>query len=342
MDEAYAYLHDIEHLITLYGADKIRNSAGVQMLHSTYLYLRTLQASVSSFGGQGRERPINERLGKLDGGPNALCITTKQDRLWSSLLQADRHCDAALATTAELPCHICGRNTSIFEQIYSLPESLFQLISRVTELAQRMDKLRRNEYKAPTTGPDPLSDEVAQLETDVCGWKNEVPNPEHEHVPTQCPNCMSNMTTDSGLENIGSPPRMSLLYHFREAMHSALLIYFYRAVRGVDTHILQHFVIKTIEHLSRYGERKRESNDPSSNLCWPGFIAGCEALDANTRKRFSAWFSKETALTGIRMFEVAGQAVEQVWQARDARRNQNLPWSQVLMENKTLDRLILS
>ncbi|KAJ4509163.1 hypothetical protein ABEF92_007658 [Exophiala dermatitidis] len=340
MDEAYAYLHDVERLIALYGLDKIRKSAGVQMLHSTYLYLRTLQASVSSFSGQRQERSNNKHL---EPG-NALAPTKQPNSLWTTLLQADRYCDSLFDTAAEPPCHICGRNTSIFEQIYSLPESLFQLISRVTELAQRMQQLKRTQYgtAATTAAHDSLSDEVSQLETDVCGWKNEVPNPEHEPVLPQCPNCLSEMGSDRGEENIGNPSRMSLLYHFREAMHSALLIYFYRCVRGVDTHILQHFVTKTIDHLSRYGERKRESNDPSSNLCWPGFIAGCEALDTTTRDRFSAWFSKETALTGIRMFEVAGQAVKQVWEARDVRKDRNLTWSQILMENKTLDRLILS
>ncbi|EXJ94659.1 hypothetical protein A1O1_03055 [Capronia coronata CBS 617.96] len=346
MDEAYAYLHDVEHLIALYGVDKIRQSADVQMLYSTYLYLRTLQASVSSFSGQGQAgaRSIKEPPERPDGTGSAITVTLKKhnNNLWSSLLHVDGQSNASMATATELPCHICGRNTSIFEQIYSLPESLFQLISRVTELAQRMEELRRNEYKTSITGRDPLSDEVAQLETDVCGWKNEVPNPEHGHVPLQCPNCMSNVTCDSGPDCIGNPSRTSLLYHFREAMHSALLIYFYRCVRRIDTHILQHFVIKTIEHLSRYGERKRESNDPSSNLCWPGFIAGCEALDTNTRELFSAWFSRETALTGIRMFEVAGQAVKQVWEARDLKKDRNLSWSYILKENKTLDKLVLS
>ncbi|KAG9790902.1 hypothetical protein KCU88_g1101, partial [Aureobasidium melanogenum] len=137
MDEAYAYLHDVERLIALYGLDKIRKSAGVQMLHSTYLYLRTLQASVSSFSGQRQERSNNKHL---EPG-NALAPTKQPNSLWTTLLQAD---------------------------------------------------------------------------------------------------------------------------------------------------------------------------------------------------------SKETALTGIRMFEVAGEAVKQVWEARDVRNDRNLTWSQILMENKTLDSLILS
>jgi arginine metabolism regulation protein II len=340
MEDAYAYLRDVEHLIALYDVDKTNTSSGVRMLHSTFLYLRTLQASVGIFGIQARETSVNGHLKRPSNVDSSMVLMDPNISLWSSLLHEEegRNTSITLQALRKAPCHICGKNKSIFEQIYSLPEPLFKLISRVTALAQRME---RRQASSRSKNPELLFAEANRLETDICDWQNDIPDPEKGSFIPQCSNCISEDRTREAQQSTGQA-RVSLLYHFREAMHAALLIYFYRCVRNVDTHILQQFVDKTFDHLMRYGQFKRESNDPSSNLCWPGFIAGCEASNPETRSKISAWFSSETALTGIRMFEVAGQAVKQVWEARDRAKNRNLPWSEILMESSTLDRLVLS
>ncbi|KAH6884234.1 arginine metabolism regulation protein II [Thelonectria olida] len=340
MEDAYAYLRDVEHLIALYDVDKTNTSPGVRMLHSTFLYLRTLQASVGIFGIQAREILVNGHLKRPSNVDSSMVLMDPNISLWSSLLREEerRNTSITLQALGKAPCHICGKNKSIFEQIYSLPEPLFKLISRVTALAQRME---RRQASSSTKNPELLVAEANKLETDICDWQNDILDPEKGSFIPPCPSCVSEDRTREAQES-KSQARVSLLYHFREAMHAALLIYFYRCVRNVDTHILQQFVDKTFDHLTRYGQFKRESNDPSSNLCWPGFIAGCEASNPETRSKISAWFSSETALTGIRMFEVAGQAVRQVWEARDLAKNRNLPWSKILMESSTLDRLVLS
>ncbi|KAK7430423.1 hypothetical protein QQZ08_002942 [Neonectria magnoliae] len=311
MEETYAYLRDIEHLIALYGVAKIRKSPGVRMLHSTFLYLRTLQASVGIFGTQAQTPLVNGHLGEWDNVESSFVLTDPNTTPWSSLLPADGNSESSMMprTTAPPPCHICGRNKSIFEKIYSLPEPLFQLISRVTTLAQGMEILTRSRYRSSDADQDLLSAEASQLETDICDWENDITDPECAS-PLTCLDCTAQEESNLEQETTASRSRQ--------------------------------FVDKTFNHLMQYGEYKRRSNDPSSNLCWPGFIAGCEASNPDTRGKISAWFSSETALTGIRMFEVAGQAVKQVWEARDSARNRNLPWSKILMESSTLDRLVLS
>ncbi|EXJ76879.1 hypothetical protein A1O3_10524 [Capronia epimyces CBS 606.96] len=373
MDEAYAYLRDIERLIALYGVDKIRKSVGVRMLHSTFLYLRTLQASIGIFGHSAPGAMLNGHLrGSGDGESasaraSASMLASQNAGLWTELLQAEEHSDStATRQTGDQPrvCHSCGANKSIFEQIYSVPESLFLLISRATVLTQEVQRLKQEQARSGHVDHDPFSVKVSQLETDICGWKNDIdmpmPGPSQNTARTNtahCSNCHLTISrpdaeseSESGMnlnldqnQNGQRPPLCeALLYHFREALHAALLIYFYRCVRNVDTLFLQQFAEKTIEHLLRYAEYKRQSLDPSSNLCWPGFIAGCEAMDPKSRRRISAWFTAETAQTGIRMFEVAGQAVQQVWDARELANDRNLPWSQVLKESRTLDKLVLS
>lgn len=333
MEDAYAYLRDVEHLIALYDADKTNTSPGVRMLHSTFLYLRTLQASVGIFGIQAREPSVNGHL-KRPSKVDQTALADPSIGLWSSLLNEELRNSSTLQTRTS-PCHICGKNKSVFEQIYSLPEPLFKLISRVTTLAQQMERGAHENTAL-------LLAEANRLETDICDWKNDIPDAERGVVIPPCSNYSQHEDAATHGPESTSQARVSLLYHFREAMHAALLIYFYRCVRSLDTHILQQFVDKTFDHLTRYGQFKREANDRSSNLCWPGFMAGCEASNPETRRKISAWFSSETAITGIRMFEVAGQAVRQVWEARDKAGDRNLPWSRILMESSTLDRLVLS
>ncbi|KAK7403728.1 hypothetical protein QQX98_010500 [Neonectria punicea] len=156
MEEGYAYLRDIEHLIALYGVDKIRKSADARMLHSTFLYLRTLQASVGIFGGQAEARSINGHLNSPQDLESNLMLADQKINLWSSLLRPDGHIEVSNFATEEPPCPTCGINTPIFEQIYSMPESLFRLISRVTTLAQRKEQLRSNQSLPAVTGDDDL------------------------------------------------------------------------------------------------------------------------------------------------------------------------------------------
>lgn len=230
----------------------------------------------------------------------------------------------------------------MFVEIYSLPESLFLLISRVTTLLHNVeDQKGFGSFLSDCDSNSSLFAEASQLELAICDWKNECPDPEKTTVIPYCDSCTTEPPGESYIEHAEAMALMSLVHHCREAMHCALLIYFYRCIRNVDTYMLQPYVSKTAEHLARYAQQKQEISDLSSNVCWPGFIAGCEAVDPEMRQRFSTWFSSETTIKGIRMFSIAGQAVQQVWEARDRTKNRNLPWSQVLRENSTLDQLVL-
>lgn len=97
-----------------------------------------------------------------------------------------------------------------------------------------------------------------------------------------------------------------------DAMHSALLVHVYRGIRKVDVIMVQHLVDKAVESLVRCTNSRRLCNDPSSNTCWPLFIAGSEALGSVTRKQLNKLLAREKARTGMRMFEVAGQAIQAV------------------------------
>jgi arginine metabolism regulation protein II len=94
--------------------------------------------------------------------------------------------------------------------------------------------------------------------------------------------------------------------------------------------------------LQLYTQAKSQCGDQSASICWPAFVAVCDALDPGLRQKFSHWFLHEAAQTGIKMFATVGAAMKQVWDARDRSRNRNLPWLEILQSDGILDQLMLS
>lgn len=319
MFEAHAYLHDVEQLISVRGQTRFCGSKSVRMLHSTFLYLSTLQASVRVFSGNS----ISENMLK----------STHSTNIWDKLLDSDNSTEEAAieddnSTSSSSDSHV---SSSIFEQVYSVPEPLFRLIGRVTLLQRRIEQ--HSTGRAATRDQPNITQEIADLEHDICSWKNDTP-------PESLPR-----VADALLETPSSPNHggsREVRYHLRTAVHAAILIFFYKSIRKIDTYAVQPFVERTARSLQLYAEAKRASGDNSSCTCWPGFVAGCEALDPDMRQLMSQWFETETAQTGIRMFEMAGQAAKDVWNARDQSGDRNLPWSEILKKDNILDKLVLS
>jgi hypothetical protein len=331
MLEIYAYLRDIERLIVRHGLDRIHMSKSIRMLHSTFLYLTTLQGSIRIFSENGRSEMRAPLL--LDSGQerSAMFTPTQDGSIWAKLLQSrtDLNENDLRQTGDGIQDH--GEWTpSMFEQIYSIPETLFRLIGRATKLAGLVDQVESSVLATSNA----TSKSITALETDICSWKNDIPRPGSITSPddnqTQFP------------PDTSSKASSALLYHFREAVHSALLIYFYRCVRMVDTYTVQPFVERTMEHIQVYAQERLKSGYHSSSTIWPVFVAACEALDDGIRQKMSAWFTREAAQTGLRSFQMADQAVKDVWNARDRSGNRNLPWAHILKHNNTLDKLMPS
>lgn len=313
MVESHAYLRNAEQFIEAFRSPQLMKSTSIRMLHSTFLYLSTLEASVRVFSaaGQTSQRPLaTNQLGD-NTDPKTHCD------IWEQLLPPvvevdDNDCDDSPTSQSS--------TVSIFEQVYSFSETLFRLIGRVTSLASEAGM-----HAGLVKNPLQTSNEIAEVEDAICSWSND------------CVAQESDPTISSPTRNRGD-----VRHHFQNAIHSALLIYFYKCVRVIDTFVVQPHVEKTVLHLQLYTEAKRQSGDHSSSICWPGFVAGCEALDQDLRQELSQWFLDETAQSGIQMFTKAGTAVKQVWDARDQSNNRNLPWSRILQNDNILDQLVLS
>ncbi|OGM45076.1 hypothetical protein ABOM_006619 [Aspergillus bombycis] len=341
IDEAYIYLRQISSLSIDSSIQQSHISGSLRVLQTIIFYIRTLQDSVGVYSGEklnsmlylltdepaakGHARSISP---EFQGGPN---IPETNDSFAST----------NPSTPAQASCNT-NHNQSTFEQIFSLPTSLFHLISRTTRLIREIEGFDCHANQFTDASDIPLNDRVSQLEAEIWDWKKTFSSFEGQRLMRERLNCAFGpemCTADSRAESLSSEPP---LRDFIEAMHSALLIHFYRSVRKVDALMIQSLVENTIESLQRCTDSRRKSNDPSSNICWPLFLAGCEALNFNTRKKVRELLNGETTRTGMCMFENAAHALRLVWSARDQENNRNISWSTVLENNAVLARLTLS
>jgi arginine metabolism regulation protein II len=318
MLDAYSYLRDVERLVSLHGQARFCRSKSVRMLHSTYLYLSTLQASIRAFSSNSIS----------DVALNSAYNTG----IWGRLLETD---------SPQVPGSVSDEDddsssdsqissASVFEQVYSVPEELFRLIGRVTSLSLRIEQYGMN--GTANMMAHEMVNEIYDLEKEICNWKNDSRASQRASISEIQPDSLD--FPQEGPEEVR--------YHFRAALHSAVLVFFYKSVRKLDTYAVQPFVERTVHSLNLYTEAKRASGDKSSSICWPGFIAGCEALSPDLRQQMAQWFEAETAQTGIKMFEMAGRAARDVWNARNLSGDRNLPWAEILKRDNTLDKLVLS
>ncbi|OQD72028.1 hypothetical protein PENPOL_c001G01821 [Penicillium polonicum] len=306
MENAAHYLRDIEEIINLHGVQKVSQSSKVRMLHSIYLYLRVVTERTCI---EGRSQP-NIFVNSL-----TLSISSSQDiSTWDRLIGFS-------SPLTEGTLNLDTPSKSTFEEIYSVPQSLFKLILQTTHLSVLVNKMQTSGTYNIDHGS--LPGQVKDLESKICTWEYESPGNWHSaHTPL--------------------PQREIFPYHFVQAMYKALIVYFYRSVRDVNTVILQVYVQQIIDHLFEYDKKKEQHMDQSANTCWPGFIAGCEALDPKLREQISDWLERSGRSTGIRMFIVALEALQKVWHTRCLPGMQNAPWNRVLEEFSELRVLVLS
>lgn len=322
--------------------ERSRICANVRIMQNIFFYIRTLQDSVGVYSEENFIQMLSLHTPELSTTDSVNTDTSQEADGRHMSSEADECSALRRELSPGQDSYLCSHRQSIFEQIFSLPVSLFHLISRVTILIHEVEQFDRCSTQSPGAGYTPISCRINELETDIWDWNKHLFNPEKNSPVRECLNRSPCSHLRAATPEATQLSSQSPLRDFMEAMKSALLVLFYRCVRKVDSLMIQHLVDKTIQTLLRCTDSRQKSNDPSSNICWPLFIAGSEALNLATRRQVTKLFNGEITRTGMRMFEVAAQAIDAVWSARDEKNNRNLSWSEVLKENSMLTRLTIS
>lgn len=129
--------------------------------------------------------------------------------------------------------------------------------------------------------------------------------------------CLENMIctfTQRELPPPGGDPKA----HMLRALNYALVIFFYRRVRGVNPCILQGYVKNIIHELGSWdvGLEKQALLGPGT--AWPAFVAGCEAIASEDRHNILFWLRKANSQSGFSSYSSAAGIMEEVWKIRDS------------------------
>lgn len=176
-------------------------------------------------------------------------------------------------------------------QIYGVPETWLRLVSQTTRLANILDKLNPAIRKADAETFASLQPKSSALESAVCAFK-------------------SRFQVD--------PAYVSPHSQMVRALSGALVIFFYRRIRGIQPLMLQDSVNQVIDSLHAFDLALEEHNMPGPGTAWPAFVAGAEALSQQQRVDISTWLDKAHSKSGWKGYATSRNVLSELWKQRDA------------------------
>ncbi len=117
--------------------------------------------------------------------------------------------------------------SSFFEQVYGFPEQLLSFISRTSAVASEL-QASNSSPQAPSSRYD-LAQRCKELEDEICSW-----------------NSYNGIIQDDIDDFSSATANLAVMPYLITAIHSAVIIYFYRRVRGLNPLLLQSYSEKTI------------------------------------------------------------------------------------------------
>lgn len=204
------------------------------------------------------------------------------------------------------------RDSSIFGDIYGFPERLLSFISQVTALANELAVYCGGDADSI---PSHLVRTSKTLERSICTWE---------------------YADDVMLGIDGSLPQanQTIITHLVIAIHSAILIFYYRRVVGIHPLVLQSLVEKVIDELEQHEYEKAALFISNTGIVWPGFIAIVEALDNQLQQRLYSWLRNCARTTGMRNFDVAADFALELWEYRRQVNDPTISWLQLVRDRR--------
>jgi arginine metabolism regulation protein II len=297
--------------ICLRGIPKIYKSRKVRLLHHIYLFLRVIEESTYIY--QQETRP-----------PLGFSLPDKKmmfPSLRTHSLHVGRDLDAYCGGDFEIG--LLGETEdvgsqqvpSLFEQIYGIPEMLLSFISRTSSLANQIDGLRNHSHGPTLT--DQQEVQCQTLENEICHWNSNIDG-----------------LVDNADGSILSANR-AILPHLVIAIHSAVIIFFYRRIRRLNPLLLQPHARKVILNLEQAEQKKLGLSVANTGIVWPGFIAAAETTEPDLQERAYKLLRNCARTSGLRNFDVASDFLHDLWTIRRHNGDSNISWVNLVRDRKS-------
>ena len=312
--EARDFLLNAERLICFRGIPKPVKSKRVKMLHHIYLFLRVIEESTNIY--------------TVHIPPESLSFSDRMlfPSLRLSSLRAGRDLDFESGGDFEYGLlgefhHDPYQPAKIFfGKIYGFPLQLLSFISRVCYLANVVRAFQSPGITHDLNPSPELETHITALENEICYWdKNQM-----------------NVFHDDDEPVVGMSANHVTMSPLTTAIHSAIIIYFYRCVRIINPLLLQPYVEKTILNLELFEEEMRKFSLVNCGIVWPGFIAAAEALEPGLQARAYDLLRRNATNSGMRNFDVAADFALNLWRLRDENQNPNLTWVDIVRTQQSV------
>lgn len=220
------------------------------MLHQIYLFLRVIEESTYIYPDE------------LARGAHKRVHSTRSLR-YPSLRTYRRFLgdDLDEISGGDFELALLGQaqdGSSLFDQIYGIPETLLSLLSHCTALANDISAQKASSSDLSISHD--LAQRSKSLEDQITLWQYE-------------PQQRQNGEDD---ESLGA--NAVIMGNLIRAIHGALSVFFYRRISNLNPSILQGLVDQTIDHLLQCEQEKLNAQLVNCGIAWPGFIAAAEAI----------------------------------------------------------------
>ncbi|GJP88528.1 hypothetical protein AnigIFM63604_007060 [Aspergillus niger] len=216
----------------------------------------------------------------------------------------------------DLHLEIPGRwDSTMYPQVFGLPESLLFLLSQVTRLGNERDLSDLGSYTGALDFRQ-FSARARSLERCISTWR-----------PPSLP--------DADPHSIIAQTNATIVRLMLSALHKALLIFFYRRIYDVDPMILQDKAWQVRDALAQVERDDMPATRIAAPFIWAAFIAACEALDPTLQDWFAGWFETSARKSGLGTFKLALKIARQVWERQRLPLNSSAStsWPQIMRES---------
>lgn len=205
--------------------------------------------------------------------------------------------------------------STLYPEIWGIPESWMILLSQTIRLGNEKD-LADSIDDTNTMSLREYSQCAKALERCVLDWNSTAESTNDVMFPD----------TQHQILNIDWTISSSAL----QALHHALIIYFYRRIHNIDAKLLQDEVVKVRDSLLACRQHMQSGGRYLAGLNWPAFVAACEATDVSLQYSFLEWFDLCSHHNGQQSLNKMQEFVKFLWAKRREPQGASITWLDLL------------